>query len=125
MTRFLTIEEVAGICHEANRRLCLHLGDLSQPPWDAAPDWARDSAIAGVDMHLKSGTLVSPEASHASWLAHKIADGWIHGPVKDPDKKTHPCLVPFEQLPPAQQAKDWLFGGIVRALRSFVLPEPE
>jgi hypothetical protein len=36
--------------------------------------------------------------------------------VKDPEKKEHPCFVPYESLPAEQQAKDHLFKGIVAAL---------
>ena len=52
--------------------------------------------------------------SHESWLAEKRATGWKYGPVKDPEKKEHPCCVPYAELPAAQQAKDRLFTGTVR-----------
>lgn len=55
-------------------------------------------------------------ASHQSWMAQKLADGWTFGPVKDAEKKQHPCLVPFNLLPREQQAKDFIFRGIVHAL---------
>jgi hypothetical protein len=34
--------------------------------------------------------------------------------VKDPEKKQHPCMVPYADLPAAQRAKDALFLGTVR-----------
>jgi len=37
--------------------------------------------------------------------------------VKDTEKKEHPCIVPFDQLPREQQAKDYLFRGVVHAVR--------
>lgn len=117
----MNIEDVAEICHTANRGLCDTLGDFSQPNWSEAPGWQRDSAIAGVKYHLAQRVLpVRPEASHESWLAQKEADGWKYGPVKDADKKEHPCFVPYDQLPLMQQAKDHLFGAIVEALRPFL-----
>ena len=39
-----------------------------------------------------------------------------HGPVKDEAAKTHPDLVPFDQLPEHEKQKDRLFMAIVRAL---------
>lgn len=108
------IETVARICHEANRLYCLGLGDTSQPHWDEAPEWQRDSAIAGVRFHMEHpGAPAS--LSHDEWMKHKLADGWKYGPEKDPEKKEHPCMVPFEELPPEQQFKDHLFSGIVNA----------
>lgn len=109
------IEAIARVCHEANRTWCETLGDWSQRRWDDAPDWQRSSAIAGVRFHLENPD-ASASASHDSWLAEKERDGWKYGPVKDADAKEHPCFVPFEQLPPEQQAKDRLFRAVVHAL---------
>ena len=104
---------IARVCHEANRAWCFSHGDLSQPPWDEAPAWQRESAALGVRGAIAGNT---PEQSHESWTAHKIETGWLWGPEKDPEKKTHPCLVPYDELPPEQKAKDALFVAIVRAL---------
>jgi hypothetical protein len=115
----MTIVQIAHIAHEANRAYCATLGDFSQPAWCDAPDWQRQSAINGVKFHLdalEQGDKPSPEASHASWLREKIADGWTVGPVKDEALKQHPCCVPYERLPMAQKLKDHLFGGVVEAL---------
>lgn len=49
-------------------------------------------------------------------MAHKRADGWVYREVKDTDKKTHPCMLPYWELPPAQQIKDAIFGCIVRGV---------
>lgn len=112
----MEVEKIARVCHEVNRAYCASLGDTSQPAWEDAPQWQKDSAIAGVNMHLANPD-ATPEDSHKSWLAQKEADGWKHGPVKDPDKKEHPCFVSYDQLPPEQRAKDYLFRGVVHALK--------
>jgi RyR domain. len=109
---------LAAICHEANRALCRAIGDHSQPEWADAPDWQRYSAVAGVKAHLREP--LTPEESHGLWMGHKTNDGWVYGPIKDPVAKTHPCMVPYNQLPPAQRAKDHLFAAIVAALKPFV-----
>lgn len=106
--------DIAKIVHEANRALCETQGDYSQPKWEDAPDWQRESALAGVEhaTDLDAG----PEDSHNSWLMAKKADGWVYGSVKDPDKKQHPCMVPYKDLPSEQQIKDSLFLAISRTL---------
>ena len=43
---------------------------------------------------------------HERWMAARQQDGWRPGPRKDADAKTHPCLVPYDQLPPDDQEKD-------------------
>ena len=115
----ITIEDIAHVAHDANRAFCLTLGDSSQPFWYAAPEWQRDSAINGVKFHLTNPNS-SPSASHENWLAQKEAEGWKYGPVKDADKKEHPCFLPYEDLPIEQQMKDYLFVNIVHTLKSMV-----
>lgn len=104
--------EIARVCHEANRAYCQSLGDDSQLPWDNAPEWQKKSALLGVDLHATNPD-AGPKASHDSWKAQKEADGWVYGEVKDADKKTHPCMMDFDQLPVEQQAKDYIFRAIV------------
>lgn len=110
----LVTRSVARVAHEVNRAYCQALGDNSQPVWEEAPQWQRDSAMAGVRLHWKSPE-AGPQASHESWMAQKVADGWVYGPEKRPDLKQHPCMVPFDQLPREQQAKDFIFRAVVHA----------
>ena len=115
----LTIEQVARMCHQANREYCMMIGDESQEVWTVSPAWQRESAINGVKYHLLNPH-VGPDSSHQNWLVEKVDAGWVWGPVKDEDKKQHPCMVPFYNLPPEQQAKDKLFKGVVDAVRELV-----
>jgi len=117
--KLFSITTIAQICHEANRALCEATGDHSQQPWTFAEEWQRESAIKGVQFAIDNPD-APDSATHDSWMADKLADGWTYGPVKDANAKTHPCLVPFDQLPPDQQAKDPLFRNIVRALASYL-----
>jgi hypothetical protein len=106
---------VAAVTHEANRAYCRAIGDSSQPSWAEAPNWQRNSAINGVRFHRENPG-AGDSASHDNWMREKEADGWVYGDVKDPDRKQHPCMVPFDQLPPEQQRKDALFRAIVHAM---------
>lgn len=107
--------EIARVAHEVNKSYCEALGDTSQLTWEDAPQWQRDSALMGVELHTSGDH--GPEASHASWMAQKVAEGWVYGPEKNPELKQHHCIVPFADLPAAQQAKDFIFRGVVHALR--------
>ena len=49
------IARAAMAAHEANRVLCLALGDTSQPKWEDAPSWQKDSAESGVRMICNKG----------------------------------------------------------------------
>ena len=108
--------QIAKVCHEVNRAYCQALGDNSQPKWEDAPDWQKSSAELGVKLHSENPD-AGPEASHASWMAQKLAEGWEYGPTKDPEAKRHPCIIPFNGLPVEQQAKDFIFRAVVHALK--------
>jgi hypothetical protein len=112
----MNIEEIAIVCHQANKALCEVNGDFSQNDWDSAPQWQRDSARNGVVFRIQNPN-GHPSLQHEAWSADKIKEGWVYGEVKDAEKKTHPCLVPYEQLPEFQQKKDALFQAIVDALK--------
>jgi hypothetical protein len=123
MERTAIIEACARAAHEVNRAYCAALGDITQVSWDAAPDWQKSSARNGVAGVLFDGN--GPEDSHRSWLAEKEASGWKYGPVKNPDTKEHPCMVPYDELPAEQRTKDELFVNAViqMALAFEVAPE--
>lgn len=112
----MNIEQAAQVCHEANRAYCQTIGDNSQVPWDLAPQWQRDSAVKGVQ-YLIDHPYSGPHMQHESWLKEKLDAGWKWGPVKDADKKEHPCILPYHELPLAQRFKDSLF---IRVAQSFM-----
>jgi hypothetical protein len=125
----LSLGEIARVAHEVNRAYCAALGDVSQLQWDEAPEWQKKSAIAGVKFYIDNEN-ATPFAVHNSWLREKMADGgvragaafnatadgWKYGPVKDAEKKEHPCCVEYHELPTEHKAKDFIFRSVVHEL---------
>ena len=111
----MTNELIAKTCHEANRALCAAFGDHSQVAWADAPAWQHESVINGVKFCIANPD-APPSANHDSWMAEKVAAGWVFGPLKDVAAQTHPCIVPYDELPANQKAKDYVFKAIVGAL---------
>lgn len=109
----MTIQDIARVCHEVNRAYCAAIGDQSQVAWEDAPEWQRESAVAGVRKALEGQTA---EQLHQSWCDQKVADGWVFGEEKDGVLKTHPCLRPYADLPEHQKVKDHLFAAVVTGL---------
>lgn len=107
----VTTERIAAICYEVNRSYCQSIGDNIQLPWNKAPKWQQQSTINGVELHLNNE--ITPEQSHQNWLKEKVEDGWIYGPIKSAEFKTHPCVVPYSMLSQQQRSKDYIFKAIV------------
>lgn len=110
----MALADIARVCHAANRALQQIDGDPSpSPPWEDAPDWQQLSTLDGVAQALAGAT---PEQLHERWCEVKRGAGWTYGPIKDADTRTHPCLLPYAELPADQRAKDTVFHAIVAAL---------
>lgn len=43
---------------------------------------------------------------HEVWAESRLAQGWTYGNKRDDEKKTHPCLVPYEELPEVEKEYD-------------------
>ena len=111
-----TAAEIARVCHEANRALQIIQADPGiavSEPWLDLDEESRRSIIFGVEGVLAGN---DPEESHQAWVEFKLAHGWTLGDVKDLEAKTHPLLVPYDQLPEAARKKDELFIAIVAVL---------
>ena len=102
----MTPEQIAAVCHEANRMYCTVTGDRSQPEWYDAPEWQKISAVQGVQTLIADPSL-TPEQMHQNWMAFKLRDGWTYGLIKDAE---------YSALPEVQKMKDHLFHAIVKTL---------
>ena len=109
----MQVHDIAQVCHEANRALQRINGEDVGPEWGDAPEWMIASAEDGVT-NVLSGA--GPRESHENWMKFRAADGWVYGETKNEALKTHPCMVPYDQLPVEQRIKDYLFHAIVEAL---------
>lgn len=43
---------------------------------------------------------------HEVWAQNRIKEGWAYGENRDNEKKTTPCLVPYEELPEIEKDYD-------------------
>lgn len=46
------------------------------------------------------------EHTHDIWAQQRIDQGWDVGEKRDDDKKLHPCLVPYKELPEDEKVYD-------------------
>ncbi len=43
---------------------------------------------------------------HEVWAQNRLNEGWTYGPARDDIRKTHPCLVPYDELPESEKDYD-------------------
>ena len=43
---------------------------------------------------------------HEVWAETRISQGWIYGEQRNDELKTHPCLIPYEELPEEEREYD-------------------
>lgn len=46
------------------------------------------------------------ELEHRRWMRYYFFYGWVYGPTKDKERKTHNLLVPYERIPAKDRDKD-------------------
>lgn len=126
------VELLAAACHSAwYAYTVLALGEQGKP-WSSAPDWQKESMMNAVQfwdvecaafpegMPLEEKVKTLAPLSHENWMEYKKDEGWVYGETKDPEKKTHPCLVPYDKLPHDQKVKDIVVLHAYLALRPLV-----
>jgi RyR domain len=107
-------EVTARACHAVAEILKEAQGDEGPSvPFAWLPAAEQEIVIAGVRA-ARAG--VTPRELFERWAAAKRAAGWTWGPERDPELKTHPNLVDYRDLPPAERDKDRVFLAIVTAL---------
>ena len=43
---------------------------------------------------------------HEVWAQNRLDEGWVYGEQRNDTLKTHPCLIPYEELPEVEKEYD-------------------
>ena len=46
------------------------------------------------------------ENVHEVWAQNRLDEGWVYGEERNDALKTHPCLVPYDELPEIEKEYD-------------------
>jgi hypothetical protein len=123
MDNKIEVETCARAAHEAGRSFSFAIGEEPYPTWEECEESDRVICRIGVIGIIQYDHTL--EQSHKNWVDQKHVAGWKGGPAKDVKNKIHPCLVPYDQLPPEQQIKDELFYKVVKAMASALWRRPQ
>lgn len=64
--------------------------------------------LSGIELPSELNELAELMAKnvHEVWAQTRISQGWTYGEERSDDKKTHPCLIPYEELPESEREYD-------------------
>ncbi len=110
---YLSWEELSPPQKEKNRQQADRIPVvLAAAGYRIAPlrDWEADlfQFSEGEPREKDEVALMAP-VEHKLWRQTHLDNGWRIGTEKDPEKKTHPNLVPWEDLPPSEKEKNKKF----------------
>ena len=113
-SKTISLADAARIIHN-----CVNsLNEVLDFPQTQLDEETLESTISAIKFHLAND--LTPEESHDLWMKTKLELGWKYGEVKDVEKKTHPDLVPYEDLPIQEKLKDEIFISLVKALKPII-----
>lgn len=76
-----------------------------------------DTRGVELEEHLLCLIEILAKHAHDVWALQRLADGWTWGPSRCDTLRTHPCLVPYEDLPESEKQYDRNAAtGIIRAV---------
>jgi hypothetical protein len=125
-----SLELVARAIHESYRFRQLGMGKHEGPStqdWEMLPEPLKESnrrqaadiarklsCIGAVIVHRETHEFtwtpneveMLAEQEHMRWVAEKQAGGWTRGEEKCAADKTHPMLIPYDELPDPEKQKD-------------------
>ena len=77
--------------------------------WDKRDEKFRKQFVNIIETYFKKDKLPTPEEAHDSWVRAYEKMGWVYGKKRDAIKKTHPDILPFDELPKDERDKDSIF----------------
>lgn len=89
-------------------------------PWAEREDAFRTQFLDVIERQCGPDRKTSPEELHDDWVKAYEAMGWVYGPVRDRDAKTHPDMLPFDQLEWRERDKDAVFVALCEIARCWI-----
>jgi len=77
--------------------------------WDDRDEAFKKQFLKVIKRQCGNDKFPNAEIAHDSWWREHERMGWRYGSERDPTKKIHPDMVPFDELPKDEQDKDEIF----------------
>jgi hypothetical protein len=115
------VERRAIFVYEAARLQAIAVDAPIVPePWSEREEPFKAQFRDVIEMMCGPDRKSSPEELHDDWVRAYEAMGWRYGPVRDREAKTHPDMVPFDELEQREQDKDAVFVALCEIARQWI-----
>lgn len=65
-----------------------------------------DTSDVKLPMELEELIEAMSKIVHEVWAETRISQGWTYGKQRNDELRTHPCLIPYENLPESEKEFD-------------------
>ena len=65
-----------------------------------------DTSDIVLDPEIMALSEALAENTHEVWSKNRMNDGWTFGEKRDDEKRHHPCLIPYDELPEEEKEYD-------------------
>jgi len=89
-------------------------------PWPMREDDFRLQFLDVIERQCGPNRCSSPEELHDDWVKAYEKNGWRYGPVRDREKRTHPDMVPYDDLGQLERDKDSVFVALCEIARLWI-----
>ena len=89
-------------------------------PWEQRDEKFRAQFQEVIERQMGPMRSGSPAELHGGWVQAYIDMGWTYGPERSVENKTHPDMVPFDQLEQREQDKDAVFIALCEIARQWI-----
>ena len=88
--------------------------------WEEREDDFQSQFLEVIERQCGPQRSGSPEELHGSWVQAYLTNGWKYGEKYDPEARTHPDMVPYDQLGQLEQDKDAVFVALCEIAREYI-----
>lgn len=89
-------------------------------PWPERDEAFRTQFLDVIARQCGPHPKISPEVLHEDWVRAYEAMGWVYGPVRDVEARTHPDMVPYSELGQLERDKDAVFVALCEIARQWI-----
>ena len=88
--------------------------------WDEREEDFRLQFLDVIARQCGPDRCMSPAELHANWVEVYRKNGWRYGPERSVDLRTHPDMVPYEDLGQLERDKDAVFVALCEIARQWI-----